>query len=165
MPRTYAYDSDDDGVADICSLSTTRREAIARQNGLNSFIESFSAAEQTRHDELAELLELRGVASPTAEQTARLAELNGEYAAEFDDASASGTIDSDAEAALVQAVIDALAAKSANATRYSNAVDAACRALGSQDFGDAASAPGPGCLRSEVWPHRDASELTQNLDP
>ena len=45
--RTYAFDSDDDGVADICSLSTTRREAIARQNGLNSFIESFSAAEQT----------------------------------------------------------------------------------------------------------------------
>lgn len=30
-PRTYAYDSDDDGVAEICSLPASRRETIARQ--------------------------------------------------------------------------------------------------------------------------------------
>ena len=52
--RTYAYDSDDDGVADICSLSTTRREAIARQNGLNSFIETFSGDEAGRLARLTE---------------------------------------------------------------------------------------------------------------
>ena len=141
--RTYAYDSpdDEDGVADICSLSTTRREAIARQQALEGFIESFSAAEQTRHDELAELLELRGVASPTAEQTARLNALNEKYAEEFDeDGGTDGTVDDGDEADAVQAEVDRLAGKSADATRYSNAVDAACRALGSQDFGDAASA-------------------------
>ena len=33
-PRTYAFDSDDDGVADVCSLPYTRREAVARQNAL-----------------------------------------------------------------------------------------------------------------------------------
>ena len=33
-PRTYAFDSDQDGVADICSLPYTRREAVARQNAL-----------------------------------------------------------------------------------------------------------------------------------
>lgn len=31
---TYAFDSDGDGVADICSLPFTRREAVARQNAL-----------------------------------------------------------------------------------------------------------------------------------
>ena len=31
---TYAYDRDDDGIADICALPYTRREAIARQNAL-----------------------------------------------------------------------------------------------------------------------------------
>ncbi len=36
-PRTYAFDSDRDGVADVCSLPTTRREAVARQNALESF--------------------------------------------------------------------------------------------------------------------------------
>ena len=34
---TYAYDSDGDGVADTCSLPYTRREAVARQNALESF--------------------------------------------------------------------------------------------------------------------------------
>ena len=36
-PRTYAFDSDKDGVADVCSLPYTRREAIARQNALETF--------------------------------------------------------------------------------------------------------------------------------
>ena len=35
--RTYAFDSDRDGVADVCSLPTTRREAVARQNALETF--------------------------------------------------------------------------------------------------------------------------------
>ncbi len=35
--RTYAHDSDDDGVADVCSLPTTRREAIAKQMALEMF--------------------------------------------------------------------------------------------------------------------------------
>ena len=33
-PRTYPYDSNGDGTADVCSLPSTRREAIARQNAL-----------------------------------------------------------------------------------------------------------------------------------
>ena len=36
-PRTYAFDSDGDDVADVCSLPTTRREAVARQNALETF--------------------------------------------------------------------------------------------------------------------------------
>ena len=36
-PRTYAFDSDGDGVADVCSLPYTRREAVARQNALEAF--------------------------------------------------------------------------------------------------------------------------------
>ena len=37
-PRTYAHDSEPkDGVADVCSLPYTRREAIARQNALETF--------------------------------------------------------------------------------------------------------------------------------
>ena len=138
--RTFANDIDGDDVADQCSLATTRREAIARQNALKTFTESFSAGEQTRHDELAELLELSGVGSPDSEQTARLAELNGEYASGFDaDGGTAGSVD-DTEVAAVQAEIDRLAAKSAKATRWSNALAAECRALGTQDFGDAASA-------------------------
>lgn len=36
-PRTYAFDSPPrDGVADVCSLPYTRREAIARQRGLEA---------------------------------------------------------------------------------------------------------------------------------
>ena len=35
--RTYPRDLDKDGVADICSLAFTRREAVARQNALETF--------------------------------------------------------------------------------------------------------------------------------
>ncbi len=35
--RTYAFDSDSDGVADVCALPYTRREAVARQNALETF--------------------------------------------------------------------------------------------------------------------------------
>ena len=33
-PVTYAFDSDDDGIADVCSLPRTRREAVAHQRTL-----------------------------------------------------------------------------------------------------------------------------------
>ena len=33
-PTTYAFDSDGDGVADVCALPRTRREAVARQRAL-----------------------------------------------------------------------------------------------------------------------------------
>ena len=45
---TYAFDSDGDGVADICSLPFTKREAVARQNALNA---AFS-----QHDQYDEAL-------------------------------------------------------------------------------------------------------------
>ncbi|WP_420617942.1 hypothetical protein [Candidatus Poriferisocius sp.] len=35
-PRTYAFDSNGDGIADTCSLPYTRREAVARQNALEA---------------------------------------------------------------------------------------------------------------------------------
>ena len=140
--RTYANDIDDDGVADQCSLATTKREAIARQNALGTLVAGFSAVEQTRHDELAELLELRGATSPNQEQTDRLAALNTKYASEFDvEGGTADQVDDGAEATAVQAEIDRLATKkAANAARYTNALAAECRALGTQDFGDAASA-------------------------
>ena len=34
---TYAFDSDDDGIADVCSLPYTKREAVARQHALAMF--------------------------------------------------------------------------------------------------------------------------------
>ena len=37
-PETFAFDSDGDGVADICSLDTTRRAAVARQNALETLV-------------------------------------------------------------------------------------------------------------------------------
>ena len=37
--QTYAFDSDGDGVADTCSLDTTRRGAVARQNALETLAE------------------------------------------------------------------------------------------------------------------------------
>jgi hypothetical protein len=36
--RTYAFDSDGDGVADVCSLKTTRRAAVATQNALENLV-------------------------------------------------------------------------------------------------------------------------------
>ena len=45
-PTTYAFDSDDDGVADVCSLPFTRREAVARQNALNAAFGPNSGHEQ-----------------------------------------------------------------------------------------------------------------------
>lgn len=140
--RTYAFDSDRDGVADVCSLPTTKREAIARQNGLQSFIEAFTPDERTRHDEIAELIALTGNTSRTDKQTARMGVLNEKYAKGFEVAGAgtAGTLEAGDEVAKAQAEVDRLAAKKAKAARYDNALAAACRALGTQDFGDAPSA-------------------------
>ena len=173
--RTYAYDSDDDGVADICSLSTTRREAIARQNGLNSFVETFSDQEQESLDfttRLLELYELGDAGRTAADAAAEYTDLLATYSEALRQ---RGLIASDAVdlTDLGQTNVDALAEhkegledKKSDATRYSNAVDAACRALGSQDFGDAASAlardacaPKPGPTGTSL------PELNQNLDP
>ncbi len=48
-PRTFAHDGDGDGVADVCSLHTTRREAVARQKALVLF-EGKTEAEKKRFD-------------------------------------------------------------------------------------------------------------------
>ena len=37
-PATYPHDGDGDGVADVCSLPYTRREAVARQNALETLV-------------------------------------------------------------------------------------------------------------------------------
>ncbi|WP_420640326.1 beta strand repeat-containing protein, partial [Candidatus Poriferisocius sp.] len=47
-PTTYPFDSDDDGVADVCSLPRTRRAAVARQFAL----ERLAAEQPTRTEEL-----------------------------------------------------------------------------------------------------------------
>ena len=40
-PRTFPFDSNGDGIADVCSLPYTRREAIARQNGLERLAQQY----------------------------------------------------------------------------------------------------------------------------
>ena len=56
--RTYANDIDGDGVADQCSLSTTRREAVARQRALGTFNVSLTTLERAEHSGLGLLLAL-----------------------------------------------------------------------------------------------------------
>ncbi len=136
-PVTYPHDSDGDGIYDICSLNSTRREAVARQAALESFKDSpFSAEEQTRHDELTELLELEAKESLETAETTKLATLRNKYAAEFDVAGGTDDqIDTTAETAAVQAEITRLASKKAvDDARYPNALAAACRALAGQSF-------------------------------
>ena len=142
--RTYAHDSDGDGVADQCSLSTTKREAVARQQALEEFIVSFTGA-----DELAalnRLIELDDDGSSTRSTD----NTEDEYQELIDDhinataTDLTGTGDpatgTQTHREYVEARIAALEAVQSDATRYSDALAAACRALGSQDFGDAASA-------------------------
>jgi len=142
--RTYPNDADGDGVADQCSLATTRREAVARQNALDDFsvVNPLTAAEQTRHDEIAELITLTDKDTPTDAEQERMEELNKKYASEFEveGTGTAGELDLDAEVDKAQAVVDRLAARKADAARWFNALAAACRALGTQDFGDAPSA-------------------------
>ncbi len=42
-PITYAFDSDADGIADVCSLPRTRREAVARQSALERLASTTAA--------------------------------------------------------------------------------------------------------------------------
>ncbi|MCY4194186.1 MAG: hypothetical protein OXF04_07820 [bacterium] len=138
--RSYANDSDGDGVADQCSLATTRREAIARQRALGDFMVDPLTDEQ----------------SGTLTAILRLFALNNGYAGRDTDqqnehnmlAKAHAGRASDASAAVLTAdeVITAgttstsLQTTQRNAERWANTLAAACRALGSQDFGDAPSA-------------------------
>ena len=46
-PTTYPHDSNGDGVADVCSLPYTRREAIARQQAANTLAATFPAQYRT----------------------------------------------------------------------------------------------------------------------
>ncbi len=46
-PRTYAFDSDGDGVADVCSLRTTRRATVATQNALETLVAIGSTLSRT----------------------------------------------------------------------------------------------------------------------
>ncbi len=160
--RTYANDIDGDGVADQCSLATTRREAVARQRALGTFNVSLSSTEQTTHADLGLLLALEnkiaagdaddgtrdefpgndtdGTTLTSAEQ-ANYARIAVKYVSTVTQTVIAFTTRLTAEqVAGVQATYSALSAKSALAARYSNALLAECRALGSQDFGDAASA-------------------------
>jgi len=146
--RTYPNDADGDGVADQCSLATTRREAVARQNALDDFsdVNPLTAAEQTRHDDIAELITLTEEPTPTDDQTKRTDELNKKYASyitqefEVEGTGTAGELDLGDEVDKAQAEVNSLAARKADAARWSNALAAACRALGTQDFGDAPSA-------------------------
>ena len=47
-PTTYPHDTDGDGVADVCSLPYTRREAIARQLAGDTMAATFPEQFQTR---------------------------------------------------------------------------------------------------------------------
>lgn len=177
--RTYANDIDGDGVADQCSLSTTRREAVARQRALGTFNVSLSSTEQTTLSELRLLvsLEAKMVAngyannSTNANITDAAAGLTegeqAEYARIFvkhvgrDGVTVVGFATrltdpsvANSEQTAVNTQLGALSAKATLAARYSNALLAECRALGSQDFGDAASA----LARDECNP-RPATEV------
>ena len=44
-PTTYAFDSDTDGVADVCALPRTRREAVARQKALEHLADASAELE------------------------------------------------------------------------------------------------------------------------
>ncbi len=163
--RVYANDSDGDGVADQCSLNTTRREAVARQRGLGTFIVILSSTERTALAELGLLASLE--AKMTANGYANSATNNNitsadsgltedeqaEYARIFvkhvgrADVTVVGFTTrltdpsvANSEQTSVNAQLGTLRANNTLAVRYSNALDAECRALGSQDFGDAASA-------------------------
>ena len=138
--RTYANDSDGDGVADICSLATTRREAVARQRAMKTFIESFSGGDELA--DLKRLLELHGKDS-LADGSGDTANEQGEYDDLIDERVDK---DDDIERLTAEQVktieerVTTLEDEQSRATRYSDALAAACRALGSQDFGDSASA-------------------------
>ncbi len=142
--RTYANDADGDGVADQCSLATTKREAIARQRALETFIVTFSAAEAAELAGLSRLVDLSDDGSAARGTDNTQVEYNNLFRAHVDATLGSAVDAGDlnpAQKATADARIAELTAKrDGPAARYSNALAAECRALGTQDFGDAASA-------------------------
>ena len=161
--RTYANDIDGDGVADQCSLSTTRREAVARQRALGTFNVSLSSTERTTLVELGLLLALEAKLATgdatgsrdtfpgtganssnnqlTTDEQADYARLAVKYISTVTETviqfATRLTAEQVADATAQHAVVSA---KNTLAVRYANALAAECRALGTQDFGDAASA-------------------------
>ncbi len=158
--RTYANDVDGDGVADQCSLSTTRREAVARQRALGTFNVSLSSVERRTLADLSLFVALEAkVAAADAASgstTASIADAasgltedeQADYARIFVDyvgrdgvtVVAFATRITAEELATLNGSLGVVSAKATLATRYNNALLAECRALGTQDFGDAASA-------------------------
>ena len=163
--RTYAYDSDDDNVADTCSLNYTQREAVARQRALGTFNVSLSTLESIALADLGLLVALEakmaenGYAN-SADNSNIMSDDSGltddeqaEYARIFVeqvgregvtvvgfDTRLTDTSQDNSEQAVVNTRLGALRAKNTLAVRYANALLAECRAAGTQDFGDAASA-------------------------
>ena len=136
-PVTYPHDSDGDGIYDICSLNSTRREAVARQAALATFeVQPLRSDAQTQlNEQRAELNRLRPLLAQHKDPNQRPPI----------DVSSTTLVDESDEAA-VEAEINRLveasraaAQQEANAIRYANALAAACRALVGQDFGDKAA--------------------------
>ena len=164
--RTYANDIDGDGVADQCSLSTTRREAVARQRALGTFNVSLTTLERAEHSGLGLLLALEakiaegdaaGARDPfpgnetdgtllTEGEQADYARLAVRYADYTGDGETQQTVVgfetrlTERQVGVLQARFGVLDAKNTLAVRYANALLAECRAAGTQDFGDSASA-------------------------
>ena len=111
-PFTYPHDADRDGVYEVCSLNSTRREAVVRQAALARF----ETVDRQDQDELNRLSKLDLTSLPSDDPATRIDESDAvEVAAEI---ARLQDLKSDAEA------------------RYANALAAACRALEGQDFGD-----------------------------
>ena len=158
--RTYANDIDGDGVADQCSLSTTRREAVARQRALGTFNVSLSSVERRTLADLSLFVALEAkVAAADATSGSTTTSIanaasgltqdeQADYARIFVDyvgrdgvtVVAFATRITAEELATLSGSLGTVSAKATLATRYNNALLAECRALGTQDFGDAASA-------------------------
>ncbi|WP_420431330.1 hypothetical protein, partial [Candidatus Poriferisocius sp.] len=142
--RLYAFDSDGDGVADVCSLPTTRREAIARQSALETFI-SAPFTNQTELDFLKYLAYIHDLGADRNDaQDAEYAKFAGEFEDGLASHNIAGITQDDSlnpeELGHLNGTVDLYEDQKSRAGRYSNALAAACRALGSQDFGDSASA-------------------------
>ena len=139
-PVTYAFDSNGDGVADICSLSTTRRAAVARQNALELLAslnsDTFDAASAPPPIDPTKAGEFFSGAISGPEYCANLS-LGGPTTFPFD-SDEDGVADvcslpyTRKEAVARQEALEQLEGD----PQYPEALAAACLALGSLDFGD-----------------------------
>ncbi len=115
----YPHDSDGDGVYDICSLNSTRREAVARQAALATFEDALTPREMGR---LADL------------------KAHDDTPVIINDGDGNALTGDDLTAAVAKEISELEAIAAANAARYANALAAACRALAGQVFeGDKAA--------------------------